>query len=710
MKYLKVFDKNLIQNGYLINAYEVERRRRINSDYEISFMVPMTSEDYKTKISIKGHIQDERGQFYVINSRGRIRDGKKLTSSIYCTHVMFKLTDFKFPYASYIDEAYGIHISQLTDAISAATGGKFKFSIDDSFDLHDVKDFGRGNCLQALNQIIKMYGCEVEPDNFVIHLKKKIGTNSGMQYRLKKNIVSSSFKDDGSSLVTRMFAQMKDGRTFIGIESSNLTPDELSLLNSVPGAIDNGRLAVNYLISPFAQYWSNTTNTYFDGELIEQDIEDPIELLKATRKALNEQDILTLEATISAADLFKIDQSQPIPKLGDTVLCIDPKMDMKNLSCRITELVEYPFSMEKHSQPTISNSTLQDYDDIISDLERAKNIVDNLFSNGKVRTEVFESFAKQAVIDINNSKTELIYPPEGGILAQEKTNPLEQVRLTSKGIGISTDGWNSIRAAITARGVVAEQVIGQLGNFVSMVIGSGNNVTKINTNGISSGHADYYSAPFRVDMQGNVIANSIKLMGQINNSEMNSSVINAGTIIGSLIKAGILEGGTITGALIRTAVSGRRIETSSQGFGAFDSNGVNRIAIKTSGDDTISALSFFGSGGSFAGEINSYANQGRMNIFSNDLFIGSNSMSNPIYFQGRSTFNGVVTFNSSVNGLSLGIGDINGLRSELESLKDQLSSLRSEFRGHSHSVNIGTHNHGNKENQNWGGTFTTSLP
>ncbi|WP_340017455.1 hypothetical protein [Paenibacillus sp. FSL K6-1318] len=99
-------------------------------------------------------------------------------------------------------------------------------------------------------------------------------------------------------------------------------------------------------------------------------------------------------------------------------------------------------------------------------------------------------------------KTELIYPPEGGILAQEKTNPLEQVRLTSKGIGISTDGWKSIRAVITARGVVAEQVIGQLGNFVSMLIGNGEDIVQINTKGIAAGASSFNNAPFRLNMKG----------------------------------------------------------------------------------------------------------------------------------------------------------------------------------------------------------------
>lgn len=148
--------------GALVKSYDVTRKRRINSDYELSFLVPMNSRDYVKKILIIGHVKDERGQYYVINGRSRVREDRKLAASIMCTHVMFKLTDFKYPYASYISEAYGVHISQLTNLISAATGGQFTFSIDDTIDLCVVKDFGQGNCLQALSKVIEMYGCEIE--------------------------------------------------------------------------------------------------------------------------------------------------------------------------------------------------------------------------------------------------------------------------------------------------------------------------------------------------------------------------------------------------------------------------------------------------------------------------------------------------------------------------------------------------------------------
>lgn len=534
MEFLESYDKNLVAIGALVKSYDVTRKRRINSDYELSFLVPMNSRDYLEKILIKGHVKDERGQFYVINSRSRVREDRKLTASIMCTHVMFKLTDFKFPYSSYIAEAYGVHISQLTNLISSASGGRFTFSIDDTFDLSDVKDFGQGNCLQALNKVIELYGCEIEADNFVIHLKKQIGKDEGMQYRIQKNIVSDQFKDDASSLVTRLFCQMKDGRTWIGQPASILTNEERTLLGAVPGAIVNGILQVNYLISPYAASWGSNSVPYFDGEIIEQDIESVSDLLEAGRKTLREKEIPSFEVTADSADLYKIRSNAVKPDLGDTAYCYDPDIGLVNLKARIMELTEYPYAKEKHAQAVLSNVEVKDMDDIIADLDKSKKLVDNLYSNGRIRTELFEAVAKQVITDINNSKTELLYPSDGGILAQDKNNPLRQVRYTSRGLGISTDGWNTIRAAITADGVLAETVVGQFGSFVSMLIGSGNAVTQINTNGIAAGHANFNEAPFRVDMAGNVVANKLTA----NYASIANSSFSGGAIVGSSINVG----------------------------------------------------------------------------------------------------------------------------------------------------------------------------
>ncbi|MFE4709441.1 hypothetical protein ACFRAM_01095 [Paenibacillus sp. NPDC056722] len=161
-------------------ATVVQRRRWVNSDYEISFTVPMTSADYKEKIIPKGHVQDERGQIYVIQSHARDLSNKKISAQDICTHIMFKMVDFKIPYNQYIDEAYGVHITTLLNRITAATGGVYTFVLHDIFDLRDVKDWGRTTVLAGLNDFINLYGCKIESDNTVIHLSTLLKQSSSM--------------------------------------------------------------------------------------------------------------------------------------------------------------------------------------------------------------------------------------------------------------------------------------------------------------------------------------------------------------------------------------------------------------------------------------------------------------------------------------------------------------------------------------------------
>ncbi|MDQ0168786.1 phosphohistidine swiveling domain-containing protein [Paenibacillus tundrae] len=550
----------------------------------------------------------------------------------------------------------------------------------------------------------------------MIHLRKKIGQDRGLQYRIRKNIVSSTFNDDANTLVTRMFAQMKDGRTLIGQPASMLTAEERSLLNSVPGAIVNGNLAVNYLISPYAAYWATDVNAFYDGEIIEQNITSYTELLEAQRKALREQEVPALEISVSAADIHKLDSAEPAPGLGDTVKCVDPALGMDGISARITELVEYPYSNEQQSQVTITNVMLRDMTDIIADLEKSKNIVSNLISNGTIRTDVFEAFAKAAVNDVHNSKTEVKYDTRG-IVLQDKTDARNQVIMTSNGIIFSKDGGVTAMTAINANGIAAPAIVGQLGSFVSLLIGAGNNVTQINTNGIAAGHALFNSAPFRVDMQGNVTANRLTA----NSANIFSSNFTNGAIVGSSINVGngvftvnssghmvaqsgefrgnisasTISGGTITGSTIRTAISGERIELDPNGFVFYDSAGARRVTLGTNAAANISGHTYYNG---------SSQSQGLVYAVSNELHVmGTQSLR-------LGALNGVTTLQGSVNFANgIDIGQVTGLQAQINALWNAVNAKSPS--GHTHTVNIGTHNHGNSANQSWpanGGTFTTS--
>lgn len=177
---LKVFGRNFEPIGVLPSAYDIQRKRRINSDYELVFTVPMDSADYKEKLALKFHVQDEHSQYYVINTRKRDRDGLKRTVQFSCMHVMFKLSDILMPYNSfYMEEGFGINILTLTNLISSATNGRFQFVINDEFELKDVKDFGRGNCMEILNKVMQLYSAEYDVNNFLFYMKKTVGSDTG---------------------------------------------------------------------------------------------------------------------------------------------------------------------------------------------------------------------------------------------------------------------------------------------------------------------------------------------------------------------------------------------------------------------------------------------------------------------------------------------------------------------------------------------------
>ncbi|MEC0167846.1 phage tail protein [Paenibacillus graminis] len=723
---LQSYDRFRKRIGILRDAYDVTRTRRINADYTLTFNVPMASDDFRDKLPLKGHVMDERGQYYVINSRQRNRDDRKLTAKISCSHVMFKLADYKFPYASYVDEGFGYHITQLTSLITAATGGVFSISVDDTFDLADVKAFGGGNCLEALNFVIDLYGAEVEPDNFTLHLRKKIG-NPASDYRvaLTRNLLTASFTDSATSLCTRLYAEMKDSRTWIGQPASILTADEQARLAAIPGAIVDGILRVNYLVSPYASAWASDTVPFYDDLLTEQDVTDPLKLLAAARLRMAEREVPALEVSVSAADLFKIDKQEARPGLGDTVTLVDPALGLTNITARITEMTEYPYSSDRHTQLTVANVMRRDYTQIVADLEAGRRAIENVFSGGRIRAEVFEEFARLAVHDINNSKTELIYPPEGGILAQDKADPRNQVRLTSAGLGVSTDGWQTIRAAITARGVVAETIVGQQIYGVSLVIGVGNNVTKINPHGISAGHDDYNSAPFRVDMEGNVVANRLTansaniFSSNFTNGVITGSSINVGNGVFTVDTAGNMRatsgefsgfinasyitgtditGGTITGAKIQTSASVYPrvvIDPTSVAFGVYADAG-SGIQIPAF-DNGVSKILFNAGGGLQSALYNSpvsgliVSGDPDVTISGNNVKLSTTASGQVIIAGWERLYNGATT-----------------LAAELSAIWAAINSKSNV--GHTHSVSIPNHNHGNPANAtSGGGTFTTSA-
>ncbi|MDA2480794.1 hypothetical protein PDN71_31470, partial [Bacillus cereus] len=109
---------------------------------------------------------------------------------------------------------------------------------------------------------------------------------------------------------------------------------------------------------------------------------------------------------------------------------------------------------------TFSNNPLSWADVMLGEMEKTLRGIVN--TDGLVKYDAMNAFLKNAAVAINNTFTEVQYPVNGGITLVDKNNSNRIIRLTSDGIGVSNDGGQTYRTAITGDGVAAERIFGKL--------------------------------------------------------------------------------------------------------------------------------------------------------------------------------------------------------------------------------------------------------
>jgi len=117
---------------------------------------------------------------------------------------------------------------------------------------------------------------------------------------------------------------------------------------------------------------------------------------------------------------------------------------------------------------------------------------------------------------------------------------------------------------LTATGVnISGAITATSGSFSGTIsIGSSNSIFKADLNGIYLGSSTFASAPFRVDMAGNLTATSVTISGLAVGTNVavgSQSIYNALDIIAGSVEAENITGTTITGKTVQTSSSGIRV-------------------------------------------------------------------------------------------------------------------------------------------------------
>lgn len=119
----------------------------------------------------------------------------------------------------------------------------------------------------------------------------------------------------------------------------------------------------------------------------------------------------------------------------------------------------------------------------------------------------------------------------------------------------------------------------------------GNNVLRFDKQGLWLGAKKFANAPFRVNMQGSVVATSIVLSGYTTSGDVTTIIgntvttgfVNALSIVAGSVDAEDITGNTITGKTLQTGTSGIRVLINASGL-------VGQISFFDSGNNYVGSM------------------------------------------------------------------------------------------------------------------------
>src|SRR5699024_5998310 len=380
-------------------------------------------DDISEMWTISDHDNVEQRIIHVVR-RGK---GDDLTVEIKAIPLFFDVMDTLRIY-----DRYDEHMTaQLAfNRIFEDTG--FNFVLGGSFAAVEWEGFGDGETrLETFKRALERYKCEFRIVGNIVYLEHQIGNDTNHQYRHKLNASNIVQEVDANELWTyaKGYGDYGDGGGGEDWQNAKLTREYTSPLAKIIGIrhappIKNGNI---------------TTKAQMDSQL----------------KTLVDES-LKISITADIHDLTR--QNYPIAQsqLGDRVFVIDERIGLDE-EVRIVNK-----SITRNWRGDILDVNLTFGSEGLakrhqSNLNTAlKNVTDWITGRKTIPYSIVDEAIKNATQALKNAQTELKFA--NGILAIDKQDPNKVVLFNSAGVGISSDGGNTFRTAMTGDGIVADVI------------------------------------------------------------------------------------------------------------------------------------------------------------------------------------------------------------------------------------------------------------
>ena len=413
-----------VENNEYQAQCEIEKTDAVNGEKSLSGTIYF-GQEVKDNLS-KGWTLSFLDEEYVVVTYKK--NDKDNTVAFNAVQAFF----YKMSKTGFYEKWNGSHpFTNYLDALFAGTG--YTYDNTASVSAFEKQDWGMSDRLSLFNDIIDQANVEFSVEGKVVHVVPAMGSDLSTIVRKKFNLDSAEIQTDNTSFATY-------GRGFGSYSKPNDTTSK--------------RLEVEYK-SPLYDYYYPKFGAIEAVPVADERYTIAGNLLTAVKEKVDKSWAISL--TLNLVDLQSVGYKYAMAKPGDYITVIDENINFSD-KVRIVKVTSDYDIRGTRTKTEVECGSLS----FAEQQKTSQSTLSNVAA-GKipVPNEWLTSQVQLATNNLLAARTELNFTDQG-IIAVDKSDANKVVILNSAGLGVSTDGGKTFKSAITADGVVADRLYGNL--------------------------------------------------------------------------------------------------------------------------------------------------------------------------------------------------------------------------------------------------------
>ena len=428
-----------VENNEYQAQCEIEKTDAVNGEKSLSGTIYF-GQDVKDNIS-KGWTLTFLDEEYVVVTY--TKNDKDNTVAFSAVQAFF----YKMSKTGFYEKWNGSHmLVNYLDALFAGTG--YTYDNTASVAAFEKQDWGMSDRLSLFNDIINQANVEFYIEGTAVHVVQAMGSDLSTIVRKKFNLDTAEIQTDNTSFATY-------GRGYGAYSKPNDTTSK--------------RLEVEYK-SPLYDYYYPKFGAIEAVPVADERYTIADNLLTAVKDKVDKSWAISL--TLNLVDLQSVGYKYAMANPGDYITVIDESLNFSDKVRIIKVTSDYDIRGTRTKTEVECGS--------LSFAEQQKTSQSTLsnVAAGKIPmpNEWLTSQVQLATNNLLAARTELNFTDQG-IIAVDKSDANKVVILNSAGVGVSTDGGKTFKSAITADGVVADRLYGNLIKGVAIETSNDNGFT-----------------------------------------------------------------------------------------------------------------------------------------------------------------------------------------------------------------------------------------